>query len=169
MGHSPPGSSVHGDSPGKITGVSCHAFLQGVFPIQGSNPCLLCLLRCRRILYHRATGEARRQGCSNTKPSKDLILLLFFFFLVFQYLFIYLFTYLAVPGLSGGMWNLVPDQGSNPGPLHWEHGVLASVPPGKFLTFVFNYHHATTYIPLYELRRVSLKHLSKGYSSKYYQ
>ena len=93
MGHSPPGSSVHGDSPGKITGVSCHAFLQGVFPIQGSNPCLLCLLRCRRILYHRATGEARRQGCSNTKPSKDLILLLFFFFFGFS-IFIYLSIYI---------------------------------------------------------------------------
>ena len=24
-----------------------------------------------------------------------------------------------------------PDQGSNPGPLHWERGVLTTVPPGK--------------------------------------
>ena len=24
-----------------------------------------------------------------------------------------------------------PDQGSKPGPLHWEHGVLATGPPGK--------------------------------------
>ena len=24
-----------------------------------------------------------------------------------------------------------PDQGSNPGPLHWERGVLATGPPGK--------------------------------------
>ena len=31
----PPGSSVHGDSPGKHTGVGCHALLQGIFPIQG--------------------------------------------------------------------------------------------------------------------------------------
>ena len=29
---SPPGSSVHGDSPGKNTGVSCHSLLQGIFP-----------------------------------------------------------------------------------------------------------------------------------------
>ena len=35
---SPPGSSVHGDSPGKNTGVCCHALLQGIFPTQGSNP-----------------------------------------------------------------------------------------------------------------------------------
>ena len=33
-----PGSSVHEDSPGKNTGVGCHAFLQGIFPTQGSNP-----------------------------------------------------------------------------------------------------------------------------------
>ena len=31
-------SSVHGDSPGQSTGVSCHALLQGIFPSQGSNP-----------------------------------------------------------------------------------------------------------------------------------
>ena len=33
-----PGSSFHGDSPGKNTGVGCHALLQGIFPNQGSNP-----------------------------------------------------------------------------------------------------------------------------------
>ena len=27
----------------------------------------------------------------------------------------------------------IPDQGLNPGPLHWEHGVLATGLPGKFL------------------------------------
>ena len=41
-------SSVHGDSPGKSTGVGCHALLQEIFPTQGSNP---GLLRCRLILY----------------------------------------------------------------------------------------------------------------------
>ena len=30
-----PGSSVHGDSPGKNTGVGCHARLQGIFPNPG--------------------------------------------------------------------------------------------------------------------------------------
>ena len=44
-----PGSSVHGDSAGKNTGVACHAFVQGIFPSQGSNP---GLLHCRQILYH---------------------------------------------------------------------------------------------------------------------
>ena len=37
------------DSPGKNTGVGCHALLQGIFPIQGSNPGLLCLLHCRQF------------------------------------------------------------------------------------------------------------------------
>ena len=39
------------DSPGKNTGVDCHALLQGIFPNQGLNLHLLCLLHCRRILY----------------------------------------------------------------------------------------------------------------------
>ena len=39
----PPCSSVHGDSLGKNTKVGCHAFLQGIFPVQGSNPGLLAL------------------------------------------------------------------------------------------------------------------------------
>ena len=44
MDYSLPDCSVHGDSPGKNTGVGCHALLQGIFLTQGSNPCLLCLL-----------------------------------------------------------------------------------------------------------------------------
>ena len=46
---SPPGSSLHGDSPGKNTRVGCHAFLQGIFLTQGLDP---GLLHCRWILYH---------------------------------------------------------------------------------------------------------------------
>ena len=46
-----PGSSVHGNSLGKNTGVSCHALLQGIFPTQGLNLCFLWLLHCRWILY----------------------------------------------------------------------------------------------------------------------
>ena len=38
MYYSPPGSSVHGDSPGKNNGVGFHALLQGISPTQGSNP-----------------------------------------------------------------------------------------------------------------------------------
>ena len=49
MDCNPPGSSIHEDSPGKNTGLGSHALLQGIFPIQGSNP---GLPHCRRILYH---------------------------------------------------------------------------------------------------------------------
>ena len=49
MDCSPPGFFVHGDSPGKNTGVGCHALLQGIFPTQGLNP---AILHGRRILYH---------------------------------------------------------------------------------------------------------------------
>ena len=31
----PPGFSIHGDSPGKNTGVGCYFLLQGIFPAQG--------------------------------------------------------------------------------------------------------------------------------------
>ena len=33
------------DSPGKNTGVGCYTRLQGIFPTQGLNPYLLCLLQ----------------------------------------------------------------------------------------------------------------------------
>ena len=51
------GSSVHGDSPGKNIGVGCHVLLQGIFPIQGSNP---DLLPCRWILYYLSHKESPR-------------------------------------------------------------------------------------------------------------
>ena len=66
-----------------------------------------------------------------------------FFFFFFS---VCLFIYLAVLGLSCGMQDLqlqhagssvaacgimFPDQGSNPAPLNWERGVLATAPPGK--------------------------------------
>ena len=44
MDCSPPGSSVRGTSQARITRVSCHFLFQRIFPTQGSNPCLLCLL-----------------------------------------------------------------------------------------------------------------------------
>ena len=52
MDYNPSGSSVHGDSPGKNTGVGCRALLQGIISTQGSNLGLSCLPHCRQILYH---------------------------------------------------------------------------------------------------------------------
>ena len=48
MDCSPPSSSVHGDSPGKNTGVGSLSLLQGTFPTQGWKP---GLPHCRQILY----------------------------------------------------------------------------------------------------------------------
>ena len=48
MDCSPPGSSIHGDSPGKNTGVGYHALLQGIFLTQESHQ---GLLHCKQILY----------------------------------------------------------------------------------------------------------------------
>ena len=58
---------------------------------------------------------------------------------------------MAALGLSCGTWIFVatfqllvvacgvsfPDQGSNPGPLHWECRVLTTGPPGKSLHGIF--------------------------------
>ena len=57
MDCSPPGSSARGDSPGKNTGLGCHALLQGIFPTQGSNPGLSC---CRWILHHLSNQGSSR-------------------------------------------------------------------------------------------------------------
>ena len=49
----PPGPSLNGESPGKNTGVGCHALLQGIFPTQGSNPHLLASpALAGRFFYH---------------------------------------------------------------------------------------------------------------------
>lgn len=67
------------------------------------------------------------------------------------YISFFLFTYLAVPDLSFGMWdlelwhgNLVAlcgiyflDQGWNLGPLHWEQSILATGPTRDVLTISF--------------------------------
>ena len=58
MDCSPLGSSVHGDSPGKNE-MGCCALLQGIFPAQGSNLCLLCLLywQADSLPLHYLGGE----------------------------------------------------------------------------------------------------------------
>ena len=73
----------------------------------------------------------------NSPHSPDFLyqsyyLLRFIFSLPPIYFILYLFIYLAVPGLSCGMWDLVPSSSLTRGPLHWKHGILATGPPGKF-------------------------------------
>ena len=64
---SPPGSSVHGNSPGKNTGVGCHALLQGIFPTQGANP--------GRFFTIWATREAPKSVINELAFYSDCIIL----------------------------------------------------------------------------------------------
>ena len=73
MDCSPPGSSVHGDSPGKNTGVGCHALLQGIFSTQESNPGLPALL-----------SEPPAKPRNWTHSSPNLYVLLGFLFFSFE-------------------------------------------------------------------------------------
>ena len=57
MDGSPPVSSVHGDSPGKNTGMGCHFLLQGISSTQGSNPASPVLVG--RFFTTRATWETQ--------------------------------------------------------------------------------------------------------------
>ena len=54
------GSSVHGNSPGKTTGVGCHALLQGIVPTQGLNP---HLPHCRLIYSVKPPGKPYTHMC----------------------------------------------------------------------------------------------------------
>ena len=86
MDCSPPGSSDHRDSPGKNTGVGCHALLQGIFPTKGLSP---GLPHCTLILHHL------------NKKGSPLVHSFFFFFWLFQagpslFPFIIIFTKLPI-------------------------------------------------------------------------
>ena len=70
MNCNPPGSSVHGDSPGKNTGAGCHALLQQIFPTQGSNP---RLSNCRQTLSH--LSHQGSLSAQKTVAQKALLLL----------------------------------------------------------------------------------------------
>ena len=57
------------DSPGKNTGVGCHALLQGIFPTQGSSPHLLRLLHWQVSSLALAPLGRRLLLCSLTWAS----------------------------------------------------------------------------------------------------
>ena len=59
------------DSPGKNTWVGCHVLLQVIFPIQGSNQCLLCLTYIGRGGFTTSTTwEAHPPGDRNQKKKE---------------------------------------------------------------------------------------------------
>ena len=60
------------DFPDKNTGVACHFLLQGIFPTQGSNP---CLLYCRRSPVLQAVSCTASEFFT-TEPSGILKILI---------------------------------------------------------------------------------------------
>jgi len=69
MDCSQPGSSVHGDSPGKNTGVGCQALLQEVFPTQELNQ---GLLHCRWISTRPAHYIGEKSIINSASPLRIL-------------------------------------------------------------------------------------------------
>ena len=100
-------------SPGnpKNPGVECHFPLQGIFPTKRSNQHLLCLLNWQAV------------ALSLAPPVKHLV------HKVYLCITFYLFIYLFWPHHSA--YRIFLNQGLNPHPLHWEHRVLTTGPPGK--------------------------------------
>ena len=74
MDYSPPGSSVHGDPPGRNTGVGCCARLQGDLPSPGIKLISLEFCIAGRFFTHWATWEARGLRCQEAFPVSSLIL-----------------------------------------------------------------------------------------------
>ena len=62
---SPPGSSVHGDSPGKNNGVGCHFLLQGIFLTQG-----IFVIRKGDIYSTLCSSEMKEAECEPNSDSK---------------------------------------------------------------------------------------------------
>ena len=79
--------------------VGCHSLLQGIFPIQGSNP---GLLHCRQIFYH-----LRHQGAHKPEVKVSSLCIL----LGFQtYISIYVYTYVDIYVCiytNTYMWNIL--------------------------------------------------------------
>ena len=72
---SPPGSTVHGILEARILEWVAISFSRRLIPTQGSNPCLLCLLHRRWILYRWATEalrEAELTKICNTENQRRL-------------------------------------------------------------------------------------------------
>ena len=148
MNCSPPSSSVHGDSPGKNSGVDCHALLQRLFPTPGSK---LGLLHCRPILYHLSHQGSPRVSIKDeeTEPStlvrvvagklrKCVVQSCLTLCNSMDYRPPGSSVHGDSPGKSTGvgchallLQGIFPTQGSNPGLPHGRQIVLPTEPPGK--------------------------------------
>ena len=130
---SPPGSSVHGDSPGKNTGVGCHALLQGILLTQGSHLHFLCLLHwqvgslplappCMYVRTYVCESEVA-QSCPTLCNPMDCSLPGFSVHGIFQ---AGILEWVAIPSLGD-----LPDPEIEPGSPTLQADTLLSQPPGK--------------------------------------
>ena len=119
MDCSPPGSSVHGDSLSKNTGVGCPFLLQGIYPSQGSNLHLMSPALAAKFFTTSATWEAlwvsewSRSVMDCSPPGSPMLPHPW-----------------DSPGKNTGMGchfllqEIFPTQGSNLCLLHWQAGFL---------------------------------------------
>ena len=70
MACSPPGSSVHGDSPGKNAGVGCYSLLQRIFLTQGVTPvsCVFCIVGGSLLAEPSGGPYYGRKAATDWKP-----------------------------------------------------------------------------------------------------
>ena len=114
-----PCSSVHGILQART--LEWILLLQGIFLTQGLDLCLFSLLPWQAgslLLVPPGKLPGLLQNMDNAMR----------LFKKYLFLFIWLYWVLVV-----ACEILFPDQGLNPGPLHWEFGVLITGPLGKFL------------------------------------
>ena len=98
------GSSVHGNSPGKNTGVGCHSLLQGIFPTRGLNPSLphcrwiLCQLSHSSVQVDRATksGVTEESAHSDIHDHCSILLLPYIIRLTLDFLGRYFFHFIVL-------------------------------------------------------------------------
>ena len=79
----------------------------------------------KELYWLHSTAWKKASGQKKYPPKK--------IFFKFRYFFAGLFLIWLCQVLVVAYGSQFPDQGSNPGPLHWEHGVSATGPPGKSL------------------------------------
>ena len=84
MDYSLPGSSVHGDFPGKNTGVDCHAFLQGIFPTQGSNPGLVHYRQINKDLLYSTGNSAQYSVMAYMGKELEILIISNWFIMLFR-------------------------------------------------------------------------------------
>ena len=89
-------------------------------------------------------GRYMRNPCTSSQSGFEPKTAFFVLFSLFIYLFAARVLAVACRRFTYGMWILRSafriwflNQGSSPGPLHWERGVLPTGPPGKSLKLFF--------------------------------